>query len=245
MNDRLTLVPLCASESFIMIVPRIGEDSWSKYLQHVSIWQPSDAPMLVVAPHPDDETLGAGGLIASQRAKGVDVTVVAVTDGEHAYADNNGLAATRREEQAQALARLGVSREKIIRLGLIDSSVAKQEQELVTRLLPLVTPQTHIVAPWSGDFHPDHEACARAAAAVAQKTGATLTSYFFWTWHRGTTASLDGLQLQKFCLDDAAMQARRDALACHTSQLQHAPEPEILPENLLWPARLSFEVFAR
>lgn len=227
-----------------MVIPLIGQEEWAQRLRGVAAWKPGDAPMLVVASHPDDETLAAGGLIAAQRARGCDVTVVAVTDGEHAYEDNAGLAETRREEQACALKRLGVAREKIVRLGLTDSGVAQQEAELVEKLRALVKPGMQVVAPWSGDFHPDHEACARAAKAVTESVGATLVSYFFWTWHRGTVATLDGVELCAFALSEAEMVAKREALACHVSQLEHAPEPEILPEDLLWPARMAFEVFA-
>jgi LmbE family N-acetylglucosaminyl deacetylase len=227
-----------------MIVPLLGQSDWTPFLSGLQPWHPSDAPMVVIAPHPDDETLGAGGLIATQRSCGCDVTVVAVTDGEHAYTDNQGLAELRREEQASALVRLGVPREKIVRLGLRDSGVADQEQELIARLRTLIAANTQVVAPWCGDFHPDHEACARAAAIVAQSAGATLISYFFWTWHRGKPATLDGLTLRKFELNETMKSAKRDALECHRSQLQHAPEPEILPANLLWPAHLPFEVFA-
>jgi LmbE family N-acetylglucosaminyl deacetylase len=227
-----------------MIIPLVVETEWTCRLDRIAVWEPSGAPMVIVAPHPDDETLAAGGLIAAQRAKGVDVTVVAVTDGEHAYIENEGLAALRRKEQTCALARLGLPQHKIIRFGLVDSGVAAQESDLVARLRPLITAETQVFAPWVGDFHPDHEACARAAEAVVQDAGAVLISYFFWTWHRGTVTSLDGLTLRKFALSEEMMAAKWEGLACHASQLKHAPEPEILPANLLWPARTPFEVFA-
>jgi LmbE family N-acetylglucosaminyl deacetylase len=227
-----------------MIFPLIDESAWMRRLRKAPAWKPSDAPMVIVAPHPDDETLAVGGLIAAQRKRGVDVTVVAVTDGEHAYAMNQGLGKTRREEQASALTRLGVPRESTVRLGLVDSGVTDQEGELVERLQSLITAGTQVLAPWRGDFHPDHEACARAADLVSRRVGATLISYFFWTWHRSIAKTLDGLTLRKFVLGEEMMVAKREALACHSSQLQHTPEPEILPESLLWPARMPFEVFA-
>ncbi len=227
-----------------MIVPLLGESGWARRLEQASAWVPNPLPTVVVAPHPDDETLAAGGLIAALTSRGIPVSVVAVTDGEHAYADNKGLAETRRREQARALARLGVPATNIVRLGLADSNVASQEENMIARLRPLITAETQVVAPWHGDFHPDHEACARAVKVVARDYGATLISYFFWTWHRGSVATLDGLTLRKFALSDELLVAKAEALACHASQLVHAPEPEILPDNLLWPARLPFEVFA-
>lgn len=237
-------VGIFASQNIAMVVPVIGEAEWMGVLRMLPAWLPPDAPMVVVVPHPDDETLATGGLISVLRKCGTDITVVAVTDGENAYAESDGVAELRAREQTEALARLGVSAEKIVRLGLVDSDVAEQEDELVARLMPLVRAETVVLAPWSGDFHPDHEACARAATRVAQEVGATLISYFFWTWHRGTPELLQGLELRAFALDDAAMAAKREALACHRSQLQHVSGEPILPEELLWPARMPFEVFA-
>jgi len=227
-----------------MVVPLTSEREWSRRLDGVPWWKPIVRPTVVVVPHPDDEALAAGGLIAALTAKGVDLTVVAVTDGEHAYSENNGLATLRRREQTCALARLGVAESKIVRLGLLDSGVETQEMQLADQLRPLIHGETQLVAPWGGDFHPDHEACARAAGIVAREAGAKLISYFFWTWHRGTVATLDGINLGKFSLSNELLDAKQAALACHQSQLSHAPEPEILPENLLWPARMPFEVFA-
>jgi hypothetical protein len=57
-------------------------------------------------------------------------------------------------------------------------------------------------------------------------------------------ASRNGGDTGWFVLSDDLLLAKGEALACHVSQLVHAPEPEILPDNLLWPARLPFEVFA-
>jgi len=121
---------------------------------------------------------------------------------------------TTRDEQNCALARLGVLQQKIVRFGLMDSGVADQEDDLVARLRPLITVETQVLAPWRGDFHPDHEACASAAEVVARSVGAALISYFFWTWHCGTLETVTGLKLQKFGLSEATMAAKREALAC-------------------------------
>ncbi|WP_158788283.1 PIG-L deacetylase family protein [Granulicella sp. L46] len=227
-----------------MVVPLVSEKEWANRLDGTPLWVPEGKPTIVVVPHPDDETLAVGGLIATLRAMDAEVTVVAVTDGEHAYIENEGLAEIRKKEQTRALARLGVAEQKIVRLGLTDSDVAAHEEELVARLGTLIRAETQVFAPWAGDFHPDHEACARAAVLVSRAVGATLISYFFWTWHRGTVATVDGLDLCRFPLSEETLRAKGEALAYHASQLRHEPEPEILPENLLWPARMSYELFA-
>ena len=226
-----------------MIVPVVEEAAWMTMLASLPAWDPPAAPVLVIAPHPDDETLAAGGWIAAQRSRGTVVTVAAVTDGENAYPGSPGLAALRIGEQTGALARLGVQAENIVRLGLPDSDVSACEQQLVRQLLPLVSAGTHIVAPWRGDFHPDHEACGRAAEQVAYQVGAQLTSWFFWTWHRGAPDLLRGLPLCAFPLDRELLLAKHEALLCHRSQLAHASGEPILPPSLLAPAKRPFEVF--
>ena len=226
-----------------MIVPQVDEAVWVEFLAGARTWQPCERPMLVVAPHPDDETLGAGGLIAAQISRGIHVTVLAVTDGEKAYGDAPGLGQLRQNEQENALAILGVQTDNVIRLRLPDSSLQNAEVCIVNALADLVSPNTHVVAPWRGDFHPDHEACGRAAEHVAKIIGAKLTSYFFWTWHRGTPHLLSDFDLVVLPLSESQRRAKCRALLEHRSQLNWPGADPILPESLLEPARRSFEVF--
>jgi LmbE family N-acetylglucosaminyl deacetylase len=226
-----------------MIVPIVPEDDWLRILRRCPAWEVSRASILVIAPHPDDETLATGGMISAVRADGQDVVVAAVTDGENAYEDAESLGEVRAMEQRNALKVLGVPAAQIIRLKLPDSDVAAHEEALVANLLPFATSCTHMIAPWPSDFHPDHEACGRAAQTVARQTGARLSFYFFWTWHRGTISVLKGENLRKFPLSAAAIRAKAEALRCHASQLHHDASEPILPERLLAPARRPFEVY--
>ena len=237
---------LDASQSAV-IVSLVEDSTWQASLSVLPEWQPPPQSTLVLAPHPDDETLGAGALIATLRARGVPVTVVAATDGENAYDTHQdervALASVRELEQGEALAKLGVPPGAIHRLRLTDSGLHRCEDELTARLMELTQSGTHLIAPWSGDFHPDHEACARAAAAVARAKGLRLTSYFFWTWHRGEDSLLSGLPVRRFMPGEAALQAKAQALRCHRSQLEHDRFDPILPARLLGPAYWPFEVF--
>jgi LmbE family N-acetylglucosaminyl deacetylase len=199
--------------------------------------------MLVVVPHPDDEVLGVGGLISMQRMRGVDVVIAAVTDGENCYLGGSGFGEIRKNEQEGALRRLGVDCDKITRLKFRDSGVASKEAELIDSLLKLVSEDTHIVAPWPGDFHPDHEACGRAAAEVARRTGSALSFYFFWTWHRGTIELVNNLSLSRLLLDRDIVVAKTEALLHHHSQLVRESGEPILPDLLLAPVRRPYEVF--
>lgn len=227
-----------------MAMPEAAETEWLAALCSAPVWIPPKTEILVVAPHPDDETLGAGGLIAYARSQGVEVKIAAVTDGEKAYPDTPGLAELRRGEQANAVNRLGVSSDRISRFGLPDGDVTSHEGDLTEQLSLLISQNTHVVAPWQGDFHPDHQACGRAAERVAKQRGAAISFYFFWTWHYGTVSLLERLPIRRFPLTTELMVAKSEALSCHRSQLVRDSGEPVLPELLLAPARRPFEIFS-
>jgi LmbE family N-acetylglucosaminyl deacetylase len=227
------------------IVPLTPEAEWLPAFVDLAAWELPLVPTLVLAPHPDDETLGAGGLILKLSKVGVPVTIVAITDGENAYADRHGLGDIRVLEQTEAIQRLGVSERMIHRLHLPDRDVSDNEDQLVELLLPLVTADMHLIAPWQRDFHPDHEAAGRAAARVAQRENLPITYYLFWTWHRGKPSMLDGLRVTKLPLSNAELKSKLHALQAHVSQLEHGDGQPILSSELLVPAQRAFEVYIR
>jgi len=153
------------------------------------------------------------------------------------------LGATRRMEQSQAAEALGLSRKSLIHLALPDSAVSQSESALADQIEACIDSDTLLVAPWPGDPHPDHEACGRAAAKAARRVGATLISYFFWTWHRFRPDCIAGLPLGRLMLSAEARSRRDRALACHLSQLHRVEGPPILPEVFLAPVRRPFETF--
>jgi LmbE family N-acetylglucosaminyl deacetylase len=226
-----------------VIAPLVGEEEWLDALAEAPGWLPPSKRTVVIAPHPDDETLGAAGVIAWQRRSCLPVSVVAVTDGEAAYTDAPGLAEERRKEQESALQNLGVHSHNIVRLGLPDSKVAQHEQRLMNLLKPLLLPGTLVLVPWSRDWHPDHEACGRVAEHVARRVGAELAFYLFWTWHQAEPAVLHHQNVRRFEMDAELTASKEAALQSHRSQLERANGAPILPEDLLKPARRSFETF--
>jgi LmbE family N-acetylglucosaminyl deacetylase len=227
------------------IVPLTPEAEWLSAFVDLADWELPFAATLVLAPHPDDETLGAGGLIAKLCRAGVPVAIVAITDGENAYSDTTNLGEIRVLEQTEASQRLGVPERMIHRLHLPDRDVSDYEDLLVELLFPLVTADMHLVAPWPRDFHPDHEAAGRAAARVAQSKNLPITYYLFWTWHRGKPSMLDGLAVTKLPLSDAELTSKLYALQAHVSQLEHGDGQPILSPELLMPVQRAFEVYIR
>ncbi|KRE52790.1 PIG-L family deacetylase [Phycicoccus sp. Soil748] len=207
--------------------------------------------VVVVAAHPDDETLAAAGLLAASGRAGLPATVVVATSGEASHPDStthrpDQLAALRVEEVRHAVVRVH-ARADLVLLALPDSQLADHEDELEQALAPLVGPSTLVAAPWRRDGHADHEATGRVAARVASGAGARLLEYPVWLWHWGATAALDSLDVTCLDLDPELQRLKAEALACHTSQtaaLSPSPGDEALltPEFLVHFAR-PFEVF--
>ncbi len=201
-------------------------------------------PTLVVVPHPDDEVLMAGGLIATQRTRNVEVHVLAVTDGEAAYdaADTSLLASRRRSEQLAALGELGVPPDAVTRLGLPDGRVADHLDE-VTDAVGTFEGVGLVVAPWTGDHHCDHEAVGAATRAAVTHLGAALMFGLFWTWHHRSPADLADERMMSMRLDEDAWARRRRALRCHLSQFSdECGEPQLTPQ-LAEPVEWSDEYF--
>ena len=107
--------------------------------------------LVVVTPHPDDEVLGAGGLIQKALAEGILVEIVAVTDGEASHplsdvAARLDLPALRARETETALRRLGWDTPTITRLHLPDGRVSERRAELDVALDDILLPDDLCVA---------------------------------------------------------------------------------------------------
>lgn len=184
---------------------------------------------LVLAPHPDDETLGAGALIATLSHGGGHVAVAFLTDGAMSHVGAPGwsprrIAGVRAREAGAALRVLGL-RDAPTLLGWRDAApltpgTAAWEAS-VRRLVALCRRRRlrQVVTSWHGDPHCDHEAAAVLARAVAARIGATPLFTCVWGW---TRADLDrrAAGLAARALPAGRWRgAQRRALACHRTQL--------------------------
>ena len=200
---------------------------------------PSRHRLVVVGAHPDDETLGAGGLVRAASRAGWRVEVLTATAGEGSHPMSPShppqrLADVRRSELRAALDVLAPAAE-ITCLDLPDGDVATHEAELVAALVRTIgTDGDDVVlcATWRGDGHPDHEAVGRAAAVAAARTDAELWEYPVWLWHWGAEADLPWERAHLLPLDGAALAAKRAAVAAHASQVRPL-SPAVGDETLL------------
>lgn len=186
--------------------------------------------LIVLAAHPDDESLGAGGLIHDCLARGAAVTVLLCTAGEASHPNSpthtpKQLVEIRLAEFSEAMEGLsGAAGDGSLVwrfLDLPDASVADSVEVLEAILDDEFDGiRCLLVAPFRHDGHSDHDAAGAAAARVATRHGATLLEYPIWYWlwaHPATDEQWRSWNRME--LTPGARAAKRAAVGAHRSQL--------------------------
>ncbi|MGC3988422.1 MAG: PIG-L family deacetylase [Chthoniobacteraceae bacterium] len=159
--------------------------------------------LLIIAPHPDDESLGAGGLIQRAVAAGAELNVIFITDGDNnpwpqrylefrwnvSRADRLRWGKRRRMEAIDALIKLGAPPDCADFLSLPDQGLTKILLENSAQLIdPLSTTiqnwqPTLVIAPCIEDVHPDHCAIHVMLQHVLQGMGPLAPRALFYKIH--------------------------------------------------------------
>ncbi len=133
--------------------------------------------LLCILAHPDDESLGLGGIIARYGAEGVETYLVTATRGEQGWfgpaEENPGpteLGKIREQELGEAAKVLGIREVNL--LGYCDGELDKANQAVLIRQLVghirRIRPDVIVTFDHNGVYgHPDHIAATRATTAAA------------------------------------------------------------------------------
>ncbi len=232
--------------------PRLADEAWLDSL----------GACLVLAPHPDDESLGCGGLIAMLRRRDSAVAVVLVSDGSQSHPGSlryppSARRALRLVEMERALALLGVAGADLHALGLPDGAGPGEGgpgfDAAVSRIAALASRcnARTLLAPWRRDPHPDHRAVSAMAWAVHGRRGTAscLVEYGVWTDERGTAADRPRPgEVDERRLDVSSVAAAKaSAVAAHASQhgrvIVDDPGGFTLPASLLERCAGPFETY--
>ncbi|WP_322409787.1 PIG-L family deacetylase [Microbacterium invictum] len=184
--------------------------------------------LVVVAAHPDDETLGVAGLMHTVAARGGRVIVVVATDGENSHPASpthtpDDLRSVRRGEVRDALDKVSPAA-SVAFLGHTDGGLdavkarLTGEIETIVRTVGSPRSRTLVVSPWTGDSHRDHRIAGEAAHAVARHLGVRYRAYPIWLWHWGSAEDPPWGHIERVPLGAAAHRAKLEALAAHRSQ---------------------------
>lgn len=199
--------------------------------------EPTLERTLIVAPHPDDDVIAAGGLIQRAIDSGAAVRVVVVTDGERnswpqrymhrkwfiSDGDRAAWGAMRRREALDALMRLGVCEEATSFLAFGDqhmSHLARSgDRKLLAALRAIIDDfrPTLIVSPSSFDLHADH----RAISWYVHKAAGEETPITTYVIHGDTPESRRAVRI---VLTEREQRRKRAAIECHESQLMLSRE---------------------
>ena len=214
---------------------------------------------LILAPHPDDESLGCGGLIALCVAAGRMPLVVVLTDGAGSHPNSrefppNRLRAERAAEVRQAVACLGLPPERLVLLDQPDTAAPHDGPgfaAVLARLIGLIQQEpacTTILAPWLHDPHCDHVAASLLATAAAESAGIRHLAFPVWGWTLPAETAIQARPVEGFRLNIAAMlDAKRAAVQAHRSQygelITDDPDGFRLPPGLLSVFDTPFETF--
>lgn len=184
--------------------------------------------VLVVFPHPDDETFGCGGTIAQFAKSGVPVTYICGTLGQMGrnmgkpfFATRESLPNIREAELADACQAIGIQR--VIKLGLRDKTIEFEDPELLTdrieQLLREIRPSLVLTHYPGYAVHPDHNALGdvtiRAISRLSVKDRPVVYAHAF------SHDSLDVLGPPDIVNDISAMsEVKLAAIKAHGSQSQ-------------------------
>ena len=191
---------------------------------------PGGGGLVVVAPHPDDESLGCGGLIAQAVREGRTVRVVVVSNGCGSHPNSKAyphdrLRDLREAETVAAMAELGLSSEHVHFLRLPDGGVPSEgadAEAAADRIADIAREAgaSALFVTWRHDPHCDHTASAAIAGlAQARLPGLAAYAYPVWGWtlppEREVGPAPEGYRL---AVEDERT-AKRRAVEAHASQV--------------------------
>lgn len=192
-------------------------------------------PVLVLAPHADDESLGCGGLIAALCEQGVPVHVWLVSDGTMSHPNSRAFppeqrCALREVEFRQACAHLGVPATSLCFFRFPDTKVPLPDSEKFvsatrqfSQQLQVLAPKT-IFTPWRRDPHCDHQATTALIMNAIEGTYWTgeLYEYPIWLYELarpGDAPHPSEVELFTFTLNESWQRKKKSAIEAHLTQL--------------------------
>jgi LmbE family N-acetylglucosaminyl deacetylase len=217
---------------------------------------------LVIAPHPDDESLGCGGTLALLRQAGYPVHVLFVSDGSRSHPNSKkypaeALRQLRESEALEALRQLAIPTENAVfmrqpdtRVALSDSAEFAGAVGYLVENLTAIQPTT-VLVPWRRDPHRDHRATWHLVqGALAQlPRPPQVIEYPIWLWELGGEADQPRAdEVEAWSLDISPVMERKEAaIAAHRSQVTRLidddPEGFWLQPHLLRYFQVPIEIF--
>ncbi len=185
--------------------------------------------LVIVAPHPDDESLGCGGLIAEACRRGVAVEVVVLSDGAGSHPNSRRypagrLRALREAETLAAAAALALPASAVSFLRLPDRHVPASGAEADAAADAIVAAARScaagaVLVTWGEDPHCDHQAAAALVESARPRLGdARVYAYPIWGWTLPASMDVGGPPRGVRLDVSRHLSAKEKAIGAHQSQ---------------------------
>lgn len=215
--------------------------------------------IVVVAPHPDDETLGCGGLIALTSQLGRNIQVVVISDGVGSHPNSrlyppDKLRDLREGETRAALSALGAVGENLTFLRLPDRFVPSRGPEARRAAATIANvacaiDATALAVTWPHDPHCDHLAAWHLVrqACLRLHGGIRLLTYPIWGHTLPPDTTFDRAPIGHRLDVSSVVDSKRRAIRAHVSQVSMliADDPEgfVLMPDMLARFERPYELF--
>lgn len=206
--------------------------------------------VVIVAPHPDDEVIGCGGLIARLVAYGRAPHIIIITGGEGSHrgcceTSTDEIIHARRKLTRNALAILGVPDKNIHELNFSDGNIS-MDSEYVSVLKDLLTklaPDSIFIPHW-GEGWSDHVKTAEIVKAIKPE-GAEVWEYCVWMWYYNVWRGLDWKNTAILRMSHKEHKLKLKAIDAYTRPLAPCGHPwsGVLPDIFLQANSKNRELF--
>jgi LmbE family N-acetylglucosaminyl deacetylase len=187
--------------------------------------------LVVIAPHPDDETLGCGGTIARFADQGTEVSVLIVSGHLPPVYDERAFETTRREALA-AFKIMGVARSEFLRIPatLVRDVPVAELNGKINRFIRAEAPEI-VLLPYP-DRHIDHriifDACVVACRPVYAAAPKVVLAYETLSETHWNVPGIEPAFVPEFFVDMTDYMAKKKAaLECYASQINDAPSRSV------------------
>lgn len=184
--------------------------------------------VVIVAPHPDDEVLGCGGLMQQLITLNCKILVLAVTNGTQSHPNStkyppDQLNILRPQESLAALNCLGVlqSTERV-ELNLLDGQIHLQTHQLWQSLDNVVQADDILICSYAFDGHPDHEAVGKTVQAYATTKQILYLHVLIWAWHwaEPLDVRIDWYRAKAYHLTEQQLTKKHQAILQFKTQIE-------------------------
>lgn len=199
----------------IDLATRIFETEYFRYtLQPVTLPVERTGSMLILAPHQDDETIGAGGAMLMAKRHEAQIDVLFLTDGvqRNVASTPQDCASIRDQEAEEACARLGACVHKL-RLDNPRPAPTVDDIDALASIINSLQPEV-ILTPWPLDAPPKHRMANHLLWLAHRRCG--LPDCEVWSYQVHNAIYANGI----VDITDVADEKRR-VLQCYRSQNEH------------------------